>query len=246
MTDKRTKNISLSKKIGKINDLLVNKFGIPEKNRKTPDPVDLLIATILSQNTNDRNSYRAFRNLKDNFKDWIDLEKLPASKIEKYIKVAGLGKQKSNAIKGFLRQIKKEKGKISLNYLNKLDNREVLEDLTDYNGIGVKTASCVLLFSMERNVCPVDTHVHRTTNRIGLVSTKTPDKTFVILNENLPGGIAHQFHTNLIRLGREVCKPSRPLCASCPLIKLCEFPDKNPDAGNSSANNSFMLLDNVS
>ncbi len=246
MTGKGTKNISLSKKIGRINALLVNKFGIPAKNRKTPDPVDLLIATILSQNTNDRNSYRAFRNLKDNFKDWNDLEKLPPSKIEKYIKVAGLGKQKSNAIKGFLRQIKKEKGKISLNYLNKLDNREVLEDLTDYNGIGVKTASCVLLFSMERNVCPVDTHVHRTTNRIGLANTKTPEKTFLILNENLPEGIAHQFHTNLIRLGREVCKPSRPLCASCPLVRICKYPDKNLNAGNPPSNNSFMLLDNVS
>lgn len=240
------KNTSLTKKIAKINTLLIKKFGIPEKNRKTPDPVDLLIATILSQNTNDRNSYKAFRNLKDSFKDWNEVEKLPASKIEKYIKIAGLGKQKSNAIKGFLKQIKKERGRISLTYLTKKENDEIIEDLTGYNGIGVKTASCVLLFSMERNICPVDTHVHRTTNRIGLVDSKTPDKTFLIINENLPDGIAHQFHTNLIRLGREICKPARPLCAACPLIKICEYSEKNLSTEKISSKNSFMLLDNVS
>lgn len=236
----------LHKKIKKVNRLLIKRFGIPEKNKKTADPVDLLIVTILSQNTNDKNSYKAFKNLKDNFTNWDELEKLPASKIEKYIKVAGLGKQKSNTIKGFLKQLKKEKGKISLDHLNKKNDFEVLEDLTSYNGIGVKTASCVLLFSLERNVCPVDTHVHRTTNRVGLVSTKTPDKTFLILNENLPDGIAHQFHTNLIRLGREFCKSAKPLCSVCPLFKICEYTDKNYKPVNKSASNNFMLLDNIS
>ena len=127
-----------------------------------------------------------------------------------------------------------------------MPDEKIIEMLTAFKGIGLKTSACVLLFSMGRNVCPVDTHVHRTANRIGLVNTKTPDKTFVILNENLPGGIAHQIHTNLIRLGREVCKPSNPLCAACPLIRICEYPDKNLNAGNPSGNSSFMLLDNVS
>ncbi len=242
----KMKNINLREQINKINSLLIKKFGIPPKNNKTPDPVDLLIATILSQNTNDKNSYKAFKNLKNNFKNWEELEKIPASKIEKYIKVAGLGRQKSNAIKGFLRQIKRNKGEISLNYLNKMSNPEVLKDLTGYNGIGVKTASCVLLFSMERNVCPVDTHVHRTANRIGLVNTKTPDKTFLILNEKLPGGIAHPFHTNLIRLGREICRPAKPTCSACPLIKKCEYPDKNLEPVKKLVVNNFLLLDNVS
>lgn len=246
MTVIRQKNKNLTKKITKINSLLVQKFGIPRKNKKNPDSIDLLIATILSQNTNDKNSYKAFQNLKDNFKNWEEVEKLPASKIEKYIKIAGLGKQKSAAIKGFLKQLKLEKGKISLGHLNRKNNFEIIEDLTAYNGIGVKTASCVLLFAMGRNICPVDTHVHRTTNRIGLVDTKTPDKTFLILNEKLPEGIAHQFHTNLIRLGREICRPAKPICSTCPLIKICEYPNKNLNLVNKTVVNSFMLLDNVS
>lgn len=236
----------LQQKIKQVNRLLIKRFGIPERSKVNPDPVDLLIATILSQNTNDRNSYRAFRNLKDHFSTWDEVERLSASKIERYIKVAGLGKQKSEAIKGFLKQLKKQNSHISLDYLGKKKDSDVIEELTDYNGIGVKTASCVLLFAMGRNVCPVDTHVHRTTNRIGLVDTKTPDKTFLILNEDFPAGIAHSFHTNLIKLGREICRPAKPWCSVCPLLKICAYQDKNYELPRKTGAAGFMLLDNVS
>jgi len=112
-------------------------------------------------------------------------------------------------------------------------------------GVGLKTASCVLLFALDKNVCPVDTHVHRTINRIGIVNEKTPDKTFNALNKILPDGIAHSFHTNLIRLGREICKPKKPVCSVCPLIKNCQYSDKNFEANTKLSNKSFMLLDNV-
>jgi endonuclease III len=228
-----------------INKLLVKKYGIPARSKNPPNPVDLLIATILSQNTNDRNSYKAFNNLKNNFKNWEDIAKLPRVTIEKYIKVAGLGKQKSNAIKNFLTSIVKKEGKISLTNLNNLTNDEALSELTRYDGVGTKTASCVLLFSLRRNVCPVDTHVHRTTNRIGLVNTKTPDKTFELINEKMPDNIAHSFHTNLIRLGREICKPSNPNCSICPLLKVCKYKDKNLKSNSSYKENNFLLLDSI-
>jgi len=211
----------LKQKIRQINNNLIKKFGIPSRSKTPPDPVDMLIATILSQNTNDKNSYKAFQNLKEKFKTWNDVSKLTASQIEGHIKVAGLGKQKSRAIKNLLSTLLKEKGIISLKYLDKMKDEEILDELTSFPGIGLKTASCVLLFAMRKNYCPVDTHVHRTTNRIGLVKTSTPDKSFALLNENMPDGIAHQFHTNLIRLGREICKPTNPSCSICPLRSQC-------------------------
>ena len=122
---------------------------------------------------------------------------------------------------------------------------EAINYLTEFKGIGVKTASCVLLFALGKNICPVDTHVHRTLNRIGIVNTKSPDKTFFAINENFPSEIAHSFHTNLIRLGREICKPTRFLCAECPLEKICNFDEKNYEKTGISKRNSFMLLDNV-
>ncbi|OGU71973.1 MAG: endonuclease III [Ignavibacteria bacterium RBG_16_34_14] len=228
-----------------IDKLLIKKFGVPERSINPPDLVDLLIATILSQNTNDRNSFKAYNNLKQKYSAWEEAAKLKASQIEKLIKVAGLGKQKSKAIKNLLISLIKERGNISLNHLKKMNDEEVLTELTSYPGIGVKTASCVLLFSLNRNVCPVDTHVHRTLNRIGIVKTTSPDKTFFGINKNFPEGIAHSFHTNLIRLGREICKPIKPLCLNCPLNKVCKYENKMYDKPNSYKENSFMLLDNV-
>jgi endonuclease-3 len=98
---------------------------------------------------------------------------------------------------------------------------------------------------LKRDVCPVDTHVHRTLNRIGIVKTNTPDKTFFLINKNFPKRIAHSFHTNLIRLGREICKPSKPACNICPLFNICLFENKSELKPKKSQKSSFMLLDHV-
>ena len=235
----------MKEKIKQINTLLKKHFGIPYRPKKLPNPIDALIATILSQNTNDKNSYQAYQNLKKKYKSWQELADAPRKKIEQTIRVAGLGNQKSAAIKNFLVTLEKNNGSLNLRYIKKMQDEEILNELTSIKGIGVKTASCVLLFSLDRNVCPVDTHVHRTLNRIGLVKTKTPDKTFKIINDRLPEGIAHQFHTNLIKLGREICKPAKPNCSICPLLRICKFKHKNLDKLDITNNNSFLLLDSI-
>ena len=232
-------------KIKKNNSLLIDFFGTPPRNKKLPDPIDMLIGTILSQNTNDNNSYKAYRNLREKFNNWEEVAALPRLKIEKLIKVAGLGKQKSKAIKNVLNGLKKKRGKISLDYLKNLDDESVINELIMFDGVGIKTASCVLLFSMNRNICPVDTHVHRTLNRIGIVKTNTPDKTFNEILGYVPDGTAHPFHTNLIRLGREICKPSKPNCSICPVEANCDFESKNFNSIAKYKKNDFMLLDNI-
>lgn len=235
----------MKKKINKINQLLIEHFGIPSKQKKLPDPLDAIIGTILSQNTNDNNSYKAYRNLKENFNNWEEVASLKPSQIEKFIKVAGLGKQKSRAIYQLLKSLQKNQNSISLDYIKTKSNEIILDELTSYKGVGVKTASCVLLFSLDRNICPVDTHVHRTLNRIGVVKTSTPEKTFYEIINKIPEGAAHSFHTNLIRLGREFCKPSKPNCTNCPVNKLCRYPDKTKFETNPYKKNNFMLLDNL-
>lgn len=230
--------------IKKVNQLLIGRFGLPKRNSVLPDPLDLLIATILSQNTNDNNSYKAFQNLKSRYKSWDELLNEKRSIIKGRIRVAGLAEQKSSAIKNLVVELHK-RNDMTLNSIKQLESIGAIESLTEFKGIGVKTASCVLLFALDRNVCPVDTHVHRTTNRIGIVNEKTPDKTFFVLNQNFPDGIAHSFHTNLIRLGREICKPTKPSCGICPLLNVCSFPNKNLDVKSSGKKREFMLLDNV-
>jgi len=233
------------KKLVQTNELLVKQFGIPKRPEKLPDPVDMLIATILSQNTNDNNSYRAFEKLKKRYKTWNEVADARRTSIEKEIKVAGLGLQKSTAIKNVLTELLQKKNKISLDHLKDINNESAINELTNYKGVGVKTASCVLLFSLGKNICPVDTHVHRTVNRIGIVKGSTPDKTFIYLNENFPSKIAHKFHTNLIRLGREICKPRNPSCGICPLKSVCSYESKELQNVKTTSEKSFMLLDNV-
>jgi endonuclease-3 len=167
------------------------------------------------------------------------------AQIENEIRIAGLAKQKARTIKELLEYLKKINGEADINYLKHHSSIEIINELTNLKGIGVKTAACVLLFSLGRNVCPVDTHVHRILNRIGLVKTTQPQKTFFAINDFLEDGIAHQLHTNLLRLGREICKPLKPNCMVCPLEKICKYKDKIYEAKKISMENKFMLLDNI-
>lgn len=132
-----------------------------------------------------------------------------------------------------------------MNIFKKICEEEAIKYLTNFKGIGVKTASCVLLFSLDKNICPVDTHVHRTLNRIGVIKTTSPDKTFFEINKNLTKGIAHSLHKNLIRLGREICKPKNYNCEICPIEKKCMFDQKKFNEKIQLKEKSFMLLDNI-
>ncbi len=235
----------MKSKIKEINRRLLKFLGKPDKADIPPNPVELIIATILSQNTNDNNSYKAFNQLREYFPQWEKIKNAKLSTIERLIKPAGLNKQKAKAIKNFVNELIKSNGKAELNFDDK-SNDEILSYLTSFNGIGVKTASCVLLFSLQRDVCPVDTHVFRIVNRLGLVNSKNRDSTFWELNKYMPKGVAHSFHTNLIRLGRAICKPANPNCSVCPLEDICAYENKNYEQKSSDLKfRDFMLLDNV-
>lgn len=235
-------------KINNIISLLQDEFpGLKPKPSKA-DPLDILIATMLSQNTTDKTSYIAFQNLKNIIGSWEDVLNAPISKIRNAVRVCGLTNQKSAAIKNLLKELKNKHGKLSLKYLSKLSDEEIYDDLLQYKGIGVKTISCVLAFSLGRDVFPVDTHVHRVTNRLGIVNAVTPVKTFEQVKDKIPDGKKFLFHTFLIRFGRKICRAQKPLCGRCRLYDVCEFPEKEKYAMLSSAepvDNNFIILEHV-
>jgi endonuclease-3 len=224
--------------------------GIKAKPGKS-DPLDVLIATMLSQNTTDKTSYKAFMNLKERFKDWYEVMNAPYSKIIDAIRVCGLANQKARNIQQMLRELNEKHGKLSLNYIKKFSDDEIYEDLTNYNGVGVKTASCVLVFSLARDVFPVDTHIHRVANRLGIAKSKLPEKTFEQLKDFVPEGNKIILHTLLIRFGRKICRAKNPLCNKCILYDLCEFDEKEYYAGLNKATgvkpkeNNFIVLEHV-
>lgn len=210
----------------------------------------MLIATILSQNTNDKNSHRAYTLLRKSFPTWEAVATARLRSIVSAIRVGGMANQKSRRIKETLVAVRQKYGEYSLGQLKSSCNDDVVEQLTSIKGVGVKTASCVLLFSMGRDVFPVDTHVHRLCTRLELVeSCTTPEKTFESMKQVFPKGRGYTFHTNLIRFGRRVCRSNSPACDICPLYDECVYEGKKPHRSvrrhSSTTNHDFMLLDNI-
>ncbi|MBA4311155.1 MAG: hypothetical protein C0417_00845 [Chlorobiaceae bacterium] len=232
--------------------MILEKFlGLPSQSAKRAKPLDMLIATILSQNTNDKNSHRAYTELRKNFPIWGDLANAPTRLIVSAIKTGGMANQKSKRIKTILQNIYNQFGDYSLGFLQSKSNEEIMEILLSFDGVGVKTAACVLLFSLHREVFPVDTHVHRILGRLGITSDcKTPKDTFHAVGKIIPVGKAYSLHTNLIRFGRKRCKATNPLCGNCPLFQECKFNKKQfykkkSPPKYSDRDSNFMLLDNV-
>jgi len=235
----------------KINDIISNlKKEFPGITPQTTsaNPLDVLIATMLSQNTTDKTSYRAFMNLKNNFNGWEDVMSAPAEKVKEAIRVCGLTNQKSKSIQSLLKKLKKTRGRLSLSYIKKMSDDEIYEDLLQYDGVGVKTISCVLAFGLGRDVFPVDTHVHRLSNRLGLAKANTPDKTFLQVKDTIPKGKKFLFHTLLIRYGRKICRSNNPICGKCRLYDMCEFSEKELYAMKNESvpkDNNFIILEHI-
>ncbi len=237
--DKKSLNIVIKE--------LKNIFGSYENINGKASVLDTIIATKLSQNTTDKTAHIAYKNLKKAFPKWSDLLKAPVRVIEKEIRVCGLAKTKAADIKNMIRQISAKRKTVSLEYIRKLDNDKVYEELLGFKGIGVKTASCVLSFALGRNVFPVDTHIHRILNRTGVLNTKTPEQTFEIAKDLIPDKEKLTFHVNLIKFGRNICRAKRPLCGKCRIYDYCDFKEKESyiTSINTVSENNFIILENI-
>ena len=142
--------------------------------------------------------------------------------VEAAIRVGGLAKAKARAILGALSRMETERGEYSLEQLRSMPLPAARAYLTSFPGVGVKTANILLLFSFGLPAFPVDTHILRVTKRLGLVpENATLAKAALSLEPHVPENDHGPLHLNLIRLGREVCRPRTPLCPGCPLLPVC-------------------------
>lgn len=211
----------LKRKARIIHEKLLQVYGEPGWTRL--DGVSELVATILSQNTNDGNRDLAYARLRARFPTWEAVRDAPAEAVIDAIKPAGLANQKGPRIQSALRRITDERGELNIDFLAALPVEEARRWLLSINGIGPKTAAIVLLFCYDKPVFPVDTHVHRVTGRLGLRDPKlTADQTHELMDALCPPGAHFAFHLNLIRLGREVCHARNPACERCPLQRHCD------------------------
>ncbi len=187
------------------------------------NPLDCLIRTILSQKTSDRASRPVFAALKEKFPKWEDVASAPLRSLERVLKPAGLCRQKSRSIRRILFHLRK-RGALRLDFLREMSDEAVYTFLTGLLGVGQKTAKIVMLFSLGREAFPVDTHIARVSERLGLVPFgSVPERTSSVLERQMEYGGAYSLHLNIIRLGRERCKARRPLCIGCPLVNECLY-----------------------
>lgn len=187
------------------------------------EPVGELVRTILSQNTTDKNSLKAYADLQEAYPTWESIIEADEENIADVIRSGGLANTKAKKIKKALIEIKKQHGSINLEFLANYELSKAEDYLVSLDGVGTKTAACVLIFSFNFPIIPADTHVHRLSNRIGIVEGSTREKTQELLQDEIPDKDKYSFHLNLIEHGRKICKAKNPLCDNCFLQDICDY-----------------------
>jgi endonuclease III len=214
---------SLRNKADQVYRLLKEHYGEPTWRNPLP-PVDELVSTILSQNTNDHNRDLAFNRLKERFHSWQEVMDARSEEVIDAIRIAGLANQKGPRIQQVLRDIVSERGSLDLSFLAEIPLEEARAWLTKFKGVGPKTAAIVLQFSMGIPAFPVDTHIYRITGRLGLRPEKmNVEETHRLMEGLFPPEYYYAGHLNLIRLGREICIARKPRCPECPLVGVCDY-----------------------
>ncbi len=206
-----------------IRPRLLENYGQPEWRSPLP-PIDELVSTILSQNTNDTNRDRAFNSLRSVLPTWEEVRDGETADVIEAIRTAGLANQKGPRIQEALKQITRERGELELDFLNDRSTDEASQWLQGIKGVGPKTAAIVLLFSMGQPAFPVDTHVYRVTGRLGLRPEKmSVEKAHTHLENLFSPETYYDLHLNLIRHGRELCVARNPVCSRCFMNDICDY-----------------------
>jgi len=213
--------VGLRARLRQISRRLRRAYGAPPAPRRLP-PLDELVLTILSQNTNDTNRDRAYADLRGKLPSWDDVADAPLPVIERAIRSGGLAPTKAPRIRAVLRALRDRGIALDDRALRRIRHDRLFALLMELPGVGPKTAACVLLFSLDRPYFPVDTHVHRVATRLGLVPpAASPIQTQERLQAALAADEMYEAHMNLIRHGRHVCVALRPICSQCVLNDLC-------------------------
>jgi endonuclease-3 len=214
---------SLRSKYNTIYQAFAQTYGEPTWQPHNP-PVDELVCTILSQATSDTNRDKGFNALKARYSDWESVMNAPTEEVVATIYSAGLANQKGPRIQAALHYVAEKRGTIDLDFLAEMPLTEAVQWLTNIKGVGRKTAAIILLFSFGRPTFPVDTHVHRITQRVGLIGQRvTATKAHDLLEQIGDPDTFYPMHLNLIQHGRKTCIARNPHCHQCPIQIYCDY-----------------------
>ncbi|NLX10695.1 MAG: endonuclease III [Chloroflexi bacterium] len=190
------------------------------------EPMHELISTMLSHRTTQANEAQAFSNMWVRYGSWEAIRDADTGELAATIEPANYPESKAPRIQETLDRIITERGEPSIDFLRDLPAAEGLAWLMSLPGVGIKTASLVLLFCFSKPVLPVDTHVHRVSQRVGLIGEKIgANPAHALLLELLPPEphVLFNFHVNLLRHGQRICIWKSPRCERCPLTDICNW-----------------------
>jgi endonuclease-3 len=186
------------------------------------DPLESLVRTVLSQNTNDVNRDRAYDAMRERFPTWEGVMEAPVRTLADAIRVGGIANVKSKRIQRILRQIHDTHGRLDLTFLRGRAPEEAEAILGGFDGVGPKTVKCVQVFALGQDVFPVDTHIFRLSKRMGFVAPgATREQAHGVMGRLVPPAKMYSFHLNMIEHGRRVCRAPRALCPACVLRRAC-------------------------
>ncbi|MFL5690511.1 MAG: endonuclease III domain-containing protein [Ktedonobacteraceae bacterium] len=215
---------ALSAKAIEVTRRLTELYGeVPFSNK---DPMSMLVDIILSHRTRDEQTAAAYDNLLQRFGSWEAVRDAPTQEVQDAIANVNWPEVKAPRLQTIMRQITAERGNLNLDFLRDLPVEEGAAWLNRFEGVGPKTAACVLLFSCQKPLLPVDVHVHRVSGRLGLIGKKvSADNAHALLQALLPQDARsiYNFHKALLRHGQRICVFERPHCNKCALTDLCDY-----------------------
>ena len=221
-------SLSSQSTLERVDELLEAKYAsAPLGNFR--DPLDELIFIVLSSQTGPVSYRRTYDALKERFATWDSVLEATEAELERVLRPAGLSRQKSRTIRAIIGRVAKDVrersgrgGRTNLDFLRSESDASAEAYLTSLPGVSTKTARCVLMYSLDRQVFPVDTHIHRILTRLGAIPVVDRKKVGDVAQDAIRKGIRLRLHINLIHHGRAVCRPRSPKCNECPLISFCD------------------------
>lgn len=216
--------VALSAKALEVTRRLTEQYG--EVPFSSKDPMSMLVDIILSHRTRDEQTEAAWKNLLKHFGSWEAVRDAPTQEVQDTIANVNFPEVKAPRLQTIMRQITEERGNLNLDFLRDLPVEESAAWLNRFEGVGPKTTACVLLFSCQKPLLPVDVHVHRVSIRLGLIGKKvTADNAHALLQALLPQDARsiYNFHKALLRHGQRICVYEHPRCEKCMITDLCDY-----------------------
>ncbi len=216
--------IALSAKALEVAHRLTEQYGVSSWSKK--DPMSMLVDILLSHRTKDAQTAAAYDSLLQRFGSWEAVRDAPTNEVQDAIANVNWPEVKAPRLQAIMRRITEERGELNLNFLCELPVEESAAWLNRLEGVGPKTTACVLLFTCQQPILPVDVHVHRVSGRLGLIGKKvTADNAHSLLQVLLPkdARTIYNFHKGLLRHGQRICVFERPQCSRCAITDLCDY-----------------------